>query len=158
MFREMRRKKQEIGREGCVAVLKNAKRGVLSILGDDGYPYGIPLNHFYDEKTNAIYFHCAKEGHKIDAIKRCDKASFCVLSNGKQNDGEWFLRFESVVCFGKIRLVEGEEEKRTICDGLCEKFGRDETYRKEEWEKYKKNVACLALTVESMTGKAVKEE
>lgn len=70
MFRKMRRFKQQISNEECVEILKNEKRGVLSVIGDNGYPYGIPLNHYYDEKTNSIFFHGAKEGHKIDAIKK----------------------------------------------------------------------------------------
>lgn len=158
MFRELRRKKQALSREECVSILLKTKRGVLSVLGDDGYPYGVPLDHLYDEKTDTIYFHCAKEGHKTDAIKRYEKASFCVIGEGRKEEGEWFFRFESVVCFGKIRLVEAEEEKRSICDGLCKKFGQDEAYGAREWEKFGRNVACFALTIESMTGKTVKEE
>ena len=147
-----------MSRERRVSILQKSKRGVLSVSGDDGYPYGIPMNHFYDERTNEIYFHCAKEGHKIDAIKKCDKASFCVIDEGRQDDGEWFLLFESGVAFGRIRIVEEEAEKRRICDELCEKFGQGEAYRQTEWEKYGKNVACLALMIEHLTGKAVKEE
>ena len=73
MFRPMRRIKQQIPEEECIKILKEEPRGVLSVLGDDGYPYGVPIDHYYDEKTGRIYFHCAKEGHKLDAIRRCDK-------------------------------------------------------------------------------------
>lgn len=69
MFRKMRRFKQQITEEECIQILKNTKRGILSLIGDDGYPYGIPLDHWYSEEDNAVYFHGAKEGHKIDAIK-----------------------------------------------------------------------------------------
>ena len=82
MFRPMRRFKQQIADSECKEILKNEKRGVLSLLGDDGYPYGLPLSHLYSEEDNKIYFHCAKEGHKIDAIKNYDKASFCVYDSG----------------------------------------------------------------------------
>lgn len=76
MFRPMRRFKQQITDAECKEILKNEKRGVLSLLGDGGYPYGLPMSHLYSEEDNKIYFHGAKEGHKIDAIKNCDKASW----------------------------------------------------------------------------------
>ncbi|MCI7109471.1 MAG: pyridoxamine 5'-phosphate oxidase family protein, partial [Spirochaetia bacterium] len=91
MFRQMRRLNQQISDAQCLEILKKEKRGVLSLLGDDGYPYGIPLNHFFSEEDNKIYFHCAKEGHKIDAIKNYEKASFCVYDSGYRKDGEWAL-------------------------------------------------------------------
>ena len=78
MFREMRRFKQKISTEDCVRLLNDQKRGVLSMIGDDGYPYGIPMDHLYSESENKLYFHCAKVGHKIDAIQACDKVSYCV--------------------------------------------------------------------------------
>ena len=80
MFRPMRRFKQQISEAECKEILKNEKRGVLSLLGDDGYPYGLPLSHLYSEEDGKIYFHGAKEGHKIDAIKNYDKASFFSLT------------------------------------------------------------------------------
>ncbi len=79
MFRKMRRFKQQISNDECIAVLKNTKRGVLSLIGDDGYPYGIPIDHWYCEEDGKIYFHGAKEGHKIDAIKACDKGKYLTV-------------------------------------------------------------------------------
>ena len=70
MFREMRRFKQVLSQEECIEVLKNEPRGVLSLIGEDGYPYGIPMDHWYCEEDGKLYFHCAKEGHKLDAVKR----------------------------------------------------------------------------------------
>ena len=102
--------------------------------------------------------HCALSGHKADAINTCDKASFCVLDEGKKEDGEWFYRFRSVIVFGRIAFVESEEEKRAVCNALCEKFGQGKDYQDAEWQKYAKNVACLRLKAEHITGKAVKEE
>ena len=78
MFRDIVKKKQKLGHQECIEILKNEKRGVLSVVGDNGYPYGMPLNHFYDERDGKIYFHSGKTGHKIDALKNCDKVSFCV--------------------------------------------------------------------------------
>ena len=74
MFREMLRKKQELSKEECIEILKKEKRGVLSVLGDEGYPYGMPINHYYDEESGKLYFHGGKKGHKIDAMKRLNKA------------------------------------------------------------------------------------
>ena len=79
MFREMRRFKQQISREECIRILKEQPRGVLSVLGDDDYPYGVPLDHWYCEENGRLYFHCAKTGHKLDAVRKHDKASYCVL-------------------------------------------------------------------------------
>ena len=81
MFRKMRRFKQELSKEECIEILKSEPRGVLSMIGDDGYPYGIPMTHWYCEEDGKIYFHGAKEGHKLDAIRKCDKVSFCVYGN-----------------------------------------------------------------------------
>ena len=98
------------------------------MLGDDGYPYGIPISHYYSEEDGKIYFHGAKVGHKIDAIKAYDKASFCVYDKGYRKEGEWALNIKSVVIFGRIRLVEDEEKSRMICTRLCRKFTDDEEY------------------------------
>ena len=78
MFREMLRKKQQLSQEECIEILKKQLRGVLSVIGDDEYPYGMPMNHFYCEEDGKIYFHGSKMGHKIDAMKRHNKVSFCV--------------------------------------------------------------------------------
>ena len=88
MFREMRRFKQQITTEECKKVLKEEKRAAFSVIGDEGYPYTIPINFYYDEADNIIYFHGAKEGHKMDCLKQRDKASFCVMDKGFRKDGE----------------------------------------------------------------------
>lgn len=157
MFREMRRFKQKISNEECIRILKKQPRGVLSMLGDDGYPYGIPLDHWYSEKDNRLYFHCAKVGHKIDAITACDKVSYCVMDEGFRRDGEWALWIKSVVVFGRIRIVEEEEKKRQICTNLVRKFTDDEAYLQKELANAFPRVACLALSIEHMTGKLVNE-
>ncbi|WP_290656996.1 pyridoxamine 5'-phosphate oxidase family protein [Anaerovibrio sp.] len=118
MFRKMRRFKQQISKAECIDVLKSTPRGVLSLLGDDGYPYGVPLDHLYCEEDDRIYFHCAKNGHKIDAITSCDKASYCTYDTGYRKEGEWALNIKSVIIFGRIRLVDDEEKARKICTAL----------------------------------------
>ncbi len=157
MFRPMRRFKQQISDAECKEILKNEKRGVLSLLGDDGYPYGLPLSHLYNEEDNKIYFHGAKEGHKIDAIKNYDKASFCVYDSGYRKEGEWALNINSVIVFGKIRLVTDPELTRKICTKLTQKFTDDQAYLEKELTNALPRVQCLELEIEHMTGKLVNE-
>lgn len=157
MFREMRRAKQQISREECVRVLKEQPRGVLSMLGDDGYPYGIPLDHWYSEADNTLYFHCAKTGHKIDAVTAYDKVSYCVMDEGYRKDGEWALNISSVVVFGRMSVVENEDKKREICTNLVRKFTDDEAYLQKELTSAFPRVQCLALRIEHMSGKLVNE-
>lgn len=156
MFRKMRRFKQQISDEECIRILKEQPRGVLSMLGDDGYPYGIPLDHLYMEDGH-IYFHGAKEGHKIDAISGCDKVSYCVCDQGYRKEGEWALNINSVVVFGRIRIVEDEEKKKEICIKLARKFSDDEAYIEHEMKNAFPRVNCLELIPEHMTGKLVCE-
>lgn len=157
MFRDIVRKKQKITDEECLEILKAEKRGVLSVIGDDGYPYGMPLNHFYNDEDGKIYFHSGKSGHKIDAIKRCDKASFCVYDSGFRRDGEWSLNIRSVIVFGKIEIVEDFEKTIEMSRRLSYKFTSDESYINREIEKFGKATLVFALSPEHMTGKLVNE-
>ena len=157
MFREMIRKKQQLSQDECVSILTHELRGVLSVLGDDGYPYGIPLNHFYCVEDGKIYFHGAKEGHKIDSIKRNDKASFCVFDKGFRKKSEWALNIKSVVVFGRIRIVDDQEAVLHITRALSYKFTRDEEYIQSEIDRSGTRTMLLCLEPEYMTGKIVKE-
>ena len=107
MFRKMRRFKQQLSDEECLEILKTAKRGVLAVLGDEGYPYTVPMDFVYED--GKIYFHCAKEGHKLDAIRREPKCSFCVLSEGIPEPDSWWYHFSSVIAFGKIAVLDDPE-------------------------------------------------
>ncbi len=157
MFRAMRRCKQQISQEECIEILKSQPRGILSVLGEDGYPYGVPLTHWYDEESGKIYFHGAKAGHKIDAIKNCDKVSFCVHDEGYREGDDWPLHIRSVIVFGRIRFVEDSETMTGVCTNLCHKFTDDEAYIEKELSQFLDGVLCLELTPEYMTGKLVKE-
>ena len=157
MFRAMRRFKQQISDAECIEILKTEKRGVLSLIGDDGYPYGIPISHFYDERDGKIYFHGAKEGHKIDAIKANPKASFCVLDKGFRKDGEWALNIKSVVAFGKVSLVTDSKKAEEICTKLVQKFTDDKEYLEKELKNALPRVQCFEFTIEHITGKLVNE-
>ena len=157
MFRKMRRFKQELSKEECIEILKKEPRGVLSVQGEDGYPYGMPMTYWYNEKDGKIYFHGAKAGHKIDAIRNCDKVSFCVMDEGYRNDGEWALNIRSVIVFGRLHEVEEPEKAAEICTNLCKKFTDDKAYAEEELRTYGSAVLCLELESEHMTGKLVNE-
>ena len=157
MFRPMQRIKQQITEAECIAILKSEKRGVLSLIGDEGYPYGLPLNHFYDERDGKIYFHGAKHGHKIDALKANPKASFCVMDQGFKKEGEWALNIKSVIAFGKVQLVTDIKKAKEICTGLVQKFTDDQEYLEKELNNALANVQCFEFTIEHMTGKLVNE-
>lgn len=157
MFRKMRRFKQQLDESECIEVLESEKRGVLSVTGDDGYPYGIPMNHFYDRETGRIYFHGAGEGHKIDAIKACDKVSYCVYDKGYRKEGEWALNVKSVVIFGRLHILEDHKKALDICIRLAAKFTDDSKYLANELKYSGPRMTCLELIPEHMTGKLVNE-
>lgn len=157
MFREMLRKKQQLTDAECIEILKNEPRGVLSMLGDDDYPYGVPINHYYCEADGRIYFHGGKKGHRIDAVRQHDKVSFCVYDQGWREDGDWALHIRSVIVFGRIELIEDRETVYEISRQLSYKFTNDEAYIAHEIEKSGPGTLLLALTPEHMTGKLVKE-
>lgn len=153
----MRRWKQELEEQECIEVLKQEPRGVLSVAGDDGYPYGMPLDHWYCEADGNLYFHGAKEGHKIDAIRANDKVSYCVYDEGYRKDGEWALNIRSVIVFGRLEEVTDPEKVVEICTNICKKFTDDEEYLRQELEHAGSHVNCLVLKPEHMTGKLVNE-
>lgn len=157
MFREMLRKKQQLSQEECIRILKEQLRGVLSVLGDDDYPYGMPLNHYYCEQDGKLYFHGGGKGHKIDALKRHDKASFCVYDEGYRKDGEWALNIKSVIVFGRVEFVTDRETIYRIAAELSRKFTDDEAYIEGEIEHSGPSTAMFALVPEHMAGKIVNE-
>lgn len=157
MFRQMRRKKQQLSQDACIALLKQEPRGVLSLIGDDGYPYGLPIDFWYNEVDGCLYFHCAQQGHKIDAIRSCGKASFCVYDQGYREDGDWPLHIQSVIVFGRIRLVEDPEAAKAAVRQLGLKFTSDEAYLEDEIRRHSSRLQCLVLEPEHITGKLVKE-
>ena len=157
MFREMLRKKQQLTDEECISILKTELRGVLSVLGDDGYPYGVPINHYYCEKDGKLYFHSGKFGHKVDAIRRNGKASFCVYDKGYRKEGDWALTIKSVIVFGHIEIIEDRNKIYQISEELSRKFTDDEEYIKGEIEKSGPGTFMFALVMDHMTGKVVNE-
>ena len=157
MFREVARKKQALSHEECLDILKKAPRGVLSVIGDDGYPYGTPINHLYCEEDGKIYFHGGKKGHKIDAMRACDKASFVCTDGGKKAEEGWWLRFRSVIVFGRIEFVEAPAVIDRVVRRITKKFIEDENYFQQELLEAGERTLVFALVPEHMTGKTVNE-
>ncbi len=156
MFREMRRFKQQLDREKCIEILQNEPRGVLAVSGDEGYPYTVPLNFVYED--GKLYFHCAKEGHKLDAVKACGKASFCVLDKGVKSSTDWSYYFNSVICFGKIKILSEKNEILKKAKLLGMKYYPDEKEVDDEVKKFADRVCVLEMTIEHMSGKHVHEK
>lgn len=157
MFREMRRKKQLLGEKECVEILEKGTSGVLALLGDHEYPYAIPMSYVYDDSK--IYFHSAKSGHKIDAIRKCSKASFCVVAQDEIHPEAYTTYYKSVIAFGKIRILEDENEIRQAMEKLAVKYHpKDkEANRAREITKGWNAFCMMELAVEHMTGKKAKE-
>ena len=155
MCREMRRKKQALNAGEITQILKRNTSGVLSVNGDDGYPYGVPLSYVYLDSK--LYFHCAGAGHKLDSILKDDKVSFCVIDQDQVVGEEYTTYFRSVIAFGRARVLEGAEKLRPLVE-LCEKYypGHLEQTRQKA-EHALKNVSIVEVTIEHMTGKTAME-
>jgi len=157
MFRELIRKNKQLSMQDCIQVLKNETRGVLSVLGDGGYPYGMPMNHWYNEEDGKIYFHSGNVGHRLDALKKCDKVSFCTYDKGYRNEGEWAWKVKSVIVFGKIAIIDDMDTIADITTKLSYKFTEDEEYIKNEIKMHGHRTLLLQLTPEHICGKLVTE-
>jgi nitroimidazol reductase NimA-like FMN-containing flavoprotein (pyridoxamine 5'-phosphate oxidase superfamily) len=155
MFRDLTRKKQMLSKAECKEILKQQLRGVLAVNGDDNYPYALPINFYFDEESNKIYFHSGKVGHKLDAITKCDKASFCVYDEGYHKELHWSLNIKSVIAFGRIHIVDGWSDELMV--SFSKRFTDDTNYIYDEIKKFKGNTVVLCLDIEHMTGKLVNE-
>ena len=152
----MRRLGQELSSGECIEILVNEPRGVLALLGDDDYPYALPMSHvFVDGK---IYFHGAKTGHKIDAVKNHSKVSFCVIDKGVKAEDSWWYTFKSVIVFGKINTLTDEQEKIDKLTHLGNKFFPTQKETEDEINRLLDRTEVFEITIEHMTGKIVKEK
>ena len=152
MFREMRRKKQSLSGENISEILNNGTSGVLALSGDNDYPYAVPLSYVYD--GSSIYFHAAKTGHKIDAVKRNNKASFCIIGQDDVVPEKYTTNYKSIIAFGKIRILDDEGEKRSAIEKLAVKYSPgDKTDREAEIKKEWDNLCMLELQIDYITGK-----
>lgn len=154
MFREMRRKRQVLPLTVCKEILDHNTSGVLSLTGDDGYPYGVPVSYVYDRK-NALYFHSAVTGHKIDAIRNDPRASFCVIDKDEVYPAEFTTYFRSVILFGRVMIIESEEEKLGCLKLLGKHYAPDVPDSALDMEISKGFRHCLMLrfNIEHISGK-----
>ena len=157
MFRELTRIKQKLRNEECIEILKSEKRGVLSINGLNGYPYGIPLNHYYNEEDNRIYFHSGKIGYKIDSLKENNKVCYTVYDKGYLKDDFWALNVKSVIIFGSVYFVNDINKIEEISRKLSYKFINYEKYINDEINRSLKNTLMFYIEIENMCGKIVNE-
>ena len=151
-FRAMRRKRQQLSEEESVAILKKATAGTLALLGDNDYPYAVPLSYVYQE--GRIYFHSALAGHKVDAIRKCDKASFCVIEQDDVQPEKYTTFFRSVIAFGRIHIIEDEHEKLETARMLGNRYNpnHDEALQKEI-EGGLSRMLMIRFDIEHLTGK-----
>ena len=156
MFREMRRIKCKLSDETAEKILREGIFGILALNGDENYPYAVPINYAYE--GGRIYFHSAKDGHKIDALKNNPKASFCVVDKHEVIAEEFTSYYTSVIAFGKMRIAEGEEKIHGL-NLLAEKYSPNESDEHRDKEIYGKLNALVVpvLEIEHLTGKAARE-
>ncbi|MBU5434568.1 pyridoxamine 5'-phosphate oxidase family protein [Pseudoflavonifractor sp. MSJ-37] len=153
MFRDMRRKRQLLSPEACAAVLEQGTSGVLAVNGDGGFPYAVPLSYVYE--GGRLWLHCAKEGHKMDAIRRDPKVSFCVVDQDQIVPEEYTTYFRSVILFGTARILEDEDEVRAAIDALARKYhpAGTQEHRQAAIDRELPLLCVVELQIEHMTGK-----
>ena len=154
----MRRSQQQISYEACQKLVAASKRAVLSMIGDDGYPYGIPINYHYDIDENIIYIHGAKEGHKIDAIHQCDKVCFTTWDSGYKEPEDWAYHVTSVIIQGRAELIDKEDVVIEKLTKLAMKYYPTLKDVEEEMKHGIHSVQMIAIHIENMTGKTVYEK
>ena len=150
MFPDMRRKKQQLSNEETEEILRRGSHGVLALLGNEGWPYALPISYVYDE--GRLYFHCAAAGHKLEAIAREPKASLCVVDMDEVIPELFTTAYRSAIAFGRLRVLEDREEIVRALEALCGKYspGLDTA---EEIKKHLNNVCVLEMNVEHVSGK-----
>ena len=156
MFRKMRRSKQELPADEALRLLEAGSSGVLALLGDGGWPYAVPLSYAY--AAGKLYFHCARAGHKLDAVRNEPRASFCVVAQDLVVPEKYTTHYRSVIAFGRVRILEDGDEKRRGIELLAERFAPDDSagHRRRvidsEWD----NFCVLEFDIEHITGKEAK--
>lgn len=158
MFRPMRRKAKEISIEETKYVLQNARYGVLAVNGDDGYPYAIPVNYYYDKENSKIYFHSSRAGHKVDSLNASDKICFTVCGEEVVKEEDWAPFVKSAVVFGRCRAVEDQEEAIKLVKRFAMKYYPDERLADDEIAQSGKAVRMYEITIEHMSGKEIQEK
>lgn len=150
-FREMRRVKQKLSEDECIKIIKRGSTGVLAVFGEDGYPYTIPLNYVY--AGHKIYFHCAKVGHKIDAIRANNKVSFCLIDQDRVISETLSTDYKSVVIFGRAFILEAESDIRQAVEWLGLKYNPNKKVVDAEIDATIKSLCAVEITIDHMSGK-----
>ena len=158
MFRPIRRVKNALPAEAAKELLKNNKRAAFAVNGDDGYPYAIPIDFYYEEDENRIYFHCAKVGHKIDSIKKDDKVCLTTWDDGYLEDGDWAYFVSSCVVFGRASIVADRELILEKIRKLALKYYPTEQEADEEIARDASRVHMAAIDIEHISAKKVHEK
>ena len=151
-FRAMRRKRQQLSEEESIIILQKSTAGTLALLGDNDYPYAVPISYVYHE--GKLFFHSALAGHKVDAIRNHDKASFCVIERDDVQPELYTTFFRSVIAFGRIHIIEDEQEKLATARMLGNRYNpnQDEALQKEIESGFSRMLA-IRLDIEHLTGK-----
>lgn len=153
MFHELRRQDRKMEDSDVWELLRKAEYGILSTVDAEGYPYGVPLSYIYNEKEQALYFHCAREGHKLDNIAFNNKASFCAVGKAQTLAERFSVRFQSAIAFGRVSEAN-EEEKQEALVAFLKKYSADFM---EKGLKYlaadKPNCRVFKFQIEHLTGK-----
>ena len=151
-FREMRRKRQQLSEEESISILKKATAGTLALLGDNDYPYAVPISYVYAD--GRLYFHSALSGHKVDAIRKCDKASFCVIEQDDVQPKKYTTFFRSVIAFGRIHIIEDEQAKLKMARLLGNRYNpNDDESLQKELEQGLSRMLMIRFDIEHLTGK-----
>ena len=180
-FRTMRRKRQQLSEDESIGILQQATAGTLALLGDNDYPYALPISYVYAD--GKLYFHSALEGHKVDSIRKCDKAaiereqndacissaereqarpgvkaSFCVIAQDDIQPKKYTTYYRSVIAFGRIHIIEDENEKLATARLLGNKYNpNDEESLQKELEHGFARMLMIRFDIEHLTGKAAIE-
>ena len=148
----MRRQDRSISQQEAFAVLQKAEYGILSVASPDGQPYGVPLN--YCVLNDAIYFHCAGEGKKLDVLSKNSSVSFCAIGESKVLSEHFAMKYESAIISGKAEEVTGDE-KQSALEGIVKKYSSQ--FMNDGLEYIKANKASTKvykIVIQSITGKA----
>lgn len=159
MFRPMRRFKQALVPERCRAILRAGTSGVLALSGDDGYPYAVPLSYIYTD-DGRLLFHCAASGHKLDAIRRSPKVSFCVIDQDRIVPETFTTWYRSVIAFGRARIIADPAEKRAALHALGAKYSPEQARTgalDREVDQTLARVTLVAVDIDHLTGKQAVE-
>lgn len=151
-FRPMRRNCQQLSDDESISILEKATSGTLALQGDYGYPYAVPISYVYSE--GKLFFHSALSGHKVDAIRNCDKASFCVIEQDEVKPKKYTTFFRSVIAFGRIHIIEDEAEKLAVARLLGNRYNPNDDERLEkEIESGLARMLAIRFDIEHLTGK-----